>query len=317
MKKISIVSPFYNEENNVRPFFNEIKNVILTMDMYHFEFIAVNDGSKDGTLSALLKEQELFPELIIVDLSRNFGKEAALTAGIEMATGDAVIPIDSDLQHPPKLIPEMINQWEVNGYDVVLAKRMHRNTDSYFYGKFSSFFYRFIDKISDVKIPKDVGDFRLMDRVVVDSIKKMQESRRFMKGIFAWVGYRSFIIPYEVMPRYSGRSSFNFWRSWNFAIEGITSFSTVPLRIWTYVGSVVSLLSFFYAIYIVLKVLVIGADTPGFSSIMTAVLFFGGLNLVGIGVIGEYVGRTYIESKRRPSYIIRAVFSLDDKIADK
>jgi glycosyltransferase involved in cell wall biosynthesis len=308
MKKIIIISPFYNEESNVELFFKTLEETISHLnDKYYFELIAINDGSKDNTVTKLLNLSSTRIKIKVIDLSRNFGKEAALTAGIDQAEGDAVIPIDSDLQHPPELIHRLIDKWE-EGYDVVLAKRKKRNTDSLIYRKLSHLFYSFIDRASDIKIPKDVGDFRLMDQRVINSVKSLSESRRFMKGIFAWVGFKTTTISYEVQPRHAGKSSFNLWKSWNFALEGITSFSTAPLRIWTYVGTIVSSASFFYALYIIIKTIFFGVETPGFSSIMTAILFFGGLNLVGIGIIGEYVGRTYIESKRRPSYIIREVY---------
>lgn len=306
-RKISLVSPFYNEEKGVQAFFARVNAVFATLsERYEFELIAINDGSRDQTCAELIKAKQNNPYLTIVDLSRNFGKEAALSAGLDFATGDAVIPIDSDLQHPPEVVLQLIEKWE-EGAEVVLAKRIGRETDRPIQKVTANWFYKLHNSISDIQIPADVGDFRLMDRKVVEALKTLPESRRFMKGLFAWVGFRSITIEYQVAPRAHGKTSFNTWKLWNFAIEGITSYSTAPLRIWTYLGSAVSALSFLYAVYLLIKTLFFGIETPGYASIMITILFASGVQLIGIGVLGEYVGRIFAESKSRPVYIVRDV----------
>jgi glycosyltransferase involved in cell wall biosynthesis len=306
-RKISLVSPFYNEEKGVQAFFNRINEVFEPLaDRYDLEVIAINDGSRDQTYEELIKAKAKNQYLTIVDLSRNFGKEAAISAGLDFATGDAVIPIDSDLQHPPEVVIELIEKWE-EGAEVVLAKRVDRETDRAIQKLSANYFYKFHNRISDIDIPADVGDFRLMDRKVVEALKTLPETRRFMKGLFAWVGFRTTTVEYKVAPREHGTTSFNTWKLWNFALEGITSFSSVPLRVWTYLGFAVSTLSFIYAGYLLIKTLFFGADTPGYASIMITVLFASGAQLIGIGVLGEYVGRIFAESKNRPVYIVRDV----------
>ncbi len=281
--------------------------------------MSINYGSTDATLDELVKARQTLMGLLaddnaseititIIDFSRNFGKEAALTAGIDHAIGDAVIPMDADLQHPPELLPVLLEKWE-EGYEVVLAQRTSRHTD-HFAQKFAArLFYKLHQKISQIHMPADVGDFRLMDRRVVDAVKQLRENNRFMKGIFAWVGFKSVLVPFEVEARSTGHSSFNVWKLWNLALDGITSFSTVPLRVWTYLGGLVSLTAFLYASYIFVRTLVYGVDTPGYASLMIAILFLGGVQLIGIGVLGEYLGRVYSEVKARPAYIIRQIIS--------
>ena len=250
-------------------------------------------------------------EIRIVDLSRNFGKEAALTAGLNTASGDVVVPIDVDLQDPPELILQMIEKWR-EGYDVVVGKRINRDSDTWAKRKSAAWFYRLHNKISEPKIPENVGDFRLMDRSVVEALNTLPESRRFMKGLFAWVGFKTAIVEYARPERVAGTTKFNGWRLWNFALEGITSFSTDPLRIWLYLGGMVAFISLLFSIFIVLKVLIYGTDIPGYASVVVFVTFLGGLQLIGIGIIGEYLGRAYIESKRRPIYFVRRVYERKD-----
>ena len=306
-RKISLVSPFYNEEKGVQAFFNRINEVFAPLaERYELEVIAINDGSRDQTYGELIKAKADNDYLTIVDLSRNFGKEAAISAGLDFATGDAVIPIDSDLQHPPEVVIELIEKWE-EGAEVVLAKRVDRETDRPIQKLTANYFYKLHNRISDIDIPADVGDFRLMDRKVVEALKTLSETRRFMKGLFAWVGFRTTTVEYKVAPREHGTTSFNTWKLWNFALEGITSFSSAPLRVWTYLGCAVSALSFVYAAYLLTKTMFFGADTPGYASIMITVLFASGVQLIGIGVLGEYVGRIFAESKKRPVYIVRDV----------
>lgn len=306
-KKLSLVAPFYNEEAGVKSFFGRVHCALQTLLIdFDLEIVCINDGSRDQTLAELLKAQSMYPGIKVLDLSRNFGKEAALTAGLDHALGDAVIPLDSDLQHPPESIPEMVALWQ-QGFDVVLAKRINRETDSALQRMTARNFYRFSRRISQVEIPADVGDFRLMDRKVVDAVKSLRENSRFMKGIFAWVGFKTTTVHYTVEPRQHGHTSFNVWKLWNLALEGITSFSTVPLRMWTYIGGLISMVSFVYALYLLIRTLMYGVETPGYASIMIVILFLGGIQLIGIGVLGEYLGRVFSEVKQRPNYIIRSI----------
>jgi polyisoprenyl-phosphate glycosyltransferase len=307
MKKLSLIAPFYNEEATVFHFFEHVNTALVPIkNRYDLEIICVNDGSTDQTLEALKLAQKRYSNIRIIDFSRNFGKEAAITAGLDFSEGDAVVPIDSDLQHPPELVLKMIEQWEM-GFEVILARRVDRNTDRVIQKLTARAFYEVSRHISHIEIPADVGDFRLMDRKVVNAVKMLRENCRFMKGILAWVGFKTTVIDYQVMPRKHGKSSFNTWKLWNFALEGITSFSTLPLRVWSYIGGLISLLALFYALILVVKTLIFGVDTPGYASLMVVLLFSTGIQLVGIGVLGEYVGRIFSEVKNRPSYIIREI----------
>jgi glycosyltransferase involved in cell wall biosynthesis len=305
MKRISLVLPFFNEEANVAATLEAIEEM-TRLPGYAWEVVAINDGSSDRTLDRLVAYEPKGFELLVVDLSRNFGKEAALSAGLAHATGDAVVPIDADLQDPPSLIPAMIEQWE-KGSDVVLGRRSDRSTDSLVKRNSAAAFYWVINRVSDVRIPENVGDFRLMDRAVVEVLKQLPETRRFMKGLFAWAGFKTSYIDYARPERTSGSSKFNGWKLWNLAVEGITSFSTAPLRVWTYIGLLVATLAFMYGSYIVGRTIVQGVDVPGYASLLTIMLFLAGIQLVGLGVLGEYVGRTYIEAKRRPPFVVRRV----------
>jgi glycosyltransferase involved in cell wall biosynthesis len=301
------VIPCYNEERALDPLLDEIDKLVSHSPQYRFEVVFVNDGSSDGTLARLIDAQRQRPGLVIVDLSRNFGKEAALSAGLSVATGDAIVPLDADLQDPPDLVLRMLELWE-QGNEVVVAKRTDRTSDSVLKRVSARWFYRVHNALSDVAIPHDVGDFRLMDRVVVDAVRQLPENRLFMKGLFAWIGFRTATVPYVRAPRTSGTTRFNAWRLWNLALEGITSFSLLPLRVWTYVGATVALASLVWGAFIVFRTIFLGKDLPGYPSLMVAVLLLGGLQLIGIGVVGEYLGRTYMESKRRPAFVIRKVF---------
>lgn len=299
---ISIVTPFFNEEEMVDIFVEKISRVMNELGR-SFEIICVNDGSDDNTLSCLISAKETCPDLRIINLSRNFGKEAALTAGLDHARGEAVIPIDADLQDPPELIRQFISCWE-EGFDVVLAKRIDRSSDSILKRVTAGLFYKLHNRISYLKVPADVGDFRLMSRRVLEAVRQLPENQRFMKGIFSWVGFRTKIVEYRRVKRAAGATSFNGWKLWNLALEGITDFSTVPLRIWLYLGLIISVLSFTYGNFIILKTLITGIDVPGYASLITIILFLGGIQMIGIGILGEYIGRIYMEAKRRPSYIV-------------
>jgi glycosyltransferase involved in cell wall biosynthesis len=275
---------------------------------YQIEIICINDGSTDNTLALLVFQQQncviANVQIKILDLSRNFGKEAALTAGLDYASGDAVIPIDTDLQDPPELILEMLEQWQ-QGYEIVLATRCDRSSDSWLKRSTARWFYKLHNKISKPALPEDTGDFRLLDRCAVDALKQLPENQRFMKGLFNWVGFRTTQISYARVARIEGESKFSAWRLWTLALDGITSFSTVPLQVWTYLGLSISVSAFFYGSFIFLRTLVFGIDLPGYASLLVSMLFLGGLQLIGIGVLGEYIGRIYMESKHRPVYLIR------------
>lgn len=252
----------------------------------------------------------------MANLTRNFGKEAALTAGIDQAKGDAVIIMDVDLQDPPELILDFLAKWH-EGYDVVYGKRIIRDSDSLAKRASANWFYKLFNKVSPVKIPENAGDFRLMDRRVVEVVKRLHERNRFMKGMFAWVGFRSTGVPYTRKPRPAGQTKWNYWKLWNFALDGLVGFSTAPLRIWMYFGAIVAIIAFLYSLFIVAKVIIFGIDVPGYASLMTAILFFGGVQLLSLGVVGEYLGRLFTEVKGRPVYVMENVYEKNTQIYDK
>lgn len=305
---ISIVCPFYNEGPGVTAFYEAMTQEVSALTDYAFEFVCVDDGSRDDTLSRLIAVAGQDHRFRIVELSRNFGKEAALTAGLNQAAGDAVIPIDADLQDPSSLIGRLVQAWQESGADVVLAKRSDRNSDTLAKRFSAAAFYDMHNWVSQIKIPANVGDCRLMTRIVVDALKQLPEKQRFMKGLFAWVGFRTVTIEYIREKRFAGSSKFSGWKLWNFALEGITSFSSLPLRIWTYVGMAGALVTLGYGLFIVLRTLIHGVDVPGYASLLVSILFFGSLQLIGLGVLGEYVGRIYMESKHRPTYLVRQIY---------
>lgn len=301
---ISVVAPFYNEGEGVDVYFAEMRQLVALLPDCDFEFVCVDDGSRDDTLARLLGAAARMPRTTVIELSRNFGKEAALTAGIEASSGDAVVPIDADLQDPPQLIPQMVDCWR-EGADVVLARRADRRSDGFLKRGTAALFYRFHNRISSVKLPENVGDFRLMDRSVVTALRALPERQRFMKGLFAWVGFRTRTIEYVRPARAFGQTKFSGLKLWNLAVEGITSFSILPLKAWTYVGALGSLLTGLYALFIIARTLIYGADVPGYASLLVAVLFVGSLQLLSVGLLGEYIGRIYLESKQRPVYVVR------------
>lgn len=305
--KLSVVCPLRNEQASVAPFLARLVPVLAAIPELDYELVCVNDGSTDETLEILLQAQRVNPAIRVLDLSRGFGKEAALTAGIEATRGDAVIPIDVDLQDPPEVIPELVARWR-EGYEVVLAQRSDRTSDSWIKRWTARLFYRLHNRIADEAIPEDVGDFRLMARPVVDALRHLPERRRFMKGLFAWVGFRTARVEYVREARFAGKSKFNGRRLWNLAVEGVTSFSTFPLRVWTYIGMLISAASLSFAAYVLIGTLLHGVDVPGYASLLVSILFLGGVQLIGLGVLGEYVGRIYQEVKQRPIYVVRASY---------
>jgi len=301
---MSVICPCYNEEKNLHQFYKSLKKVLIETNK-SYEILFINDGSSDESLNILRKLKLENSSIRIINLSRNFGKEAALTAGLDKALGQAIIPIDVDFQDPPYLITKFIQKWE-EGYNVVLAKRIDRSNDTIFKSLSAKLFYKFHNKISDINVPEDVGDYRLISREVLNAIKLLPENQRFMKGIFSWVGFKTTTIEYKREIRHAGKSTFNTWKLWNLALEAITSFSTVPLKVWTYIGFFISFLSLSYGLFIITRTLIFGIDVPGYASLIVVILFLGGIQLIGIGVLGEYIGRIYLESKNRPVYIVES-----------
>ncbi|MEM8637853.1 MAG: glycosyltransferase family 2 protein [Cyanobacteria bacterium P01_G01_bin.54] len=306
---LSIVIPIYNEQGNLQPLFARLERILVELGL-SYEIVCVNDGSQDASLEELVLHHLKNPAIKVVNLSRNFGKEIALSAGIDHAQGKAVIPIDADLQDPPELIEQLVEQWQA-GHDVVYATRRSRQGETWFKRFTAQAFYNTITRLSPVNIPANTGDFRLMDRRVVEALKKMPERTRFMKGMFTWVGYRQTAIFFDRHPRLAGQSTWNYWKLWNFALDGITSFSTVPLKVWLYAGMTISVLALLYALVLIGRTLLFGADVQGYASLMVAILFFGGVQLITLGVIGEYLGRVYEEVKGRPLYFVRDTFGFE------
>jgi polyisoprenyl-phosphate glycosyltransferase len=300
---VSVIVPFHNEQANIGPLHARLAQVLDGTGL-SWELVCVNDGSEDGTLPGLIRLAGCDPRVRVYDLSRNFGKEAALTAGLDQARGHVAIPIDADLQDPPELIPDLIAKWR-QGFDVVNAVRQAREGEGWLKRVSAHWFYRVINQLSAIEIPRDTGDYRLISRAALDALRRMPERRRFMKGMFVWVGFPTASVPYRRAGRQSGRSSWNYWRLWNFALEGITSFSEVPLRAASYIGVAVALPSLLYALFLIGRTLIMGNRVSGYPSLMVAILFLGGVQLTALGVIGEYIGRIYEETKQRPVYIIR------------
>lgn len=309
---LTIVVPVLNEEEAIDLFLSRIKEVIDAIPDIEYEIIFVDDGSTDGTSQVVLDAHAQDQAICLVRLSRNFGKEAALTAGLEAASGDAVIPIDVDLQDPPELIADFVRLWR-DGYDVVYGQRVDRASDTGTKSGSASIFYSLFNRLSSLRIEPNVGDFRLMSRAALGATLQLRERNRFMKGIFAWVGFRSIGVPYSRPPRAVGTTKFNYWKLWNFALDGLTSFSTAPLRMWTYIGGAVALGALLFTIILVLRTLVFGRDVPGYASLMAVVLMLGAVQLISLGIIGEYLGRLYIESKQRPLYLVREQFGIKAK----
>lgn len=301
--RVSLIVPVLNEEDAIPLFYKAVRDLESLRD-YEVEIVFVNDGSVDATESIIEALATADALVKPISFTRNFGKEPALFAGLEYATGDVVVPIDVDLQDPIEVIPKLIEKWQA-GADVVLAKRSDRSTDGHLKRKSAEWFYKLHNKISHPPIEENVGDFRLMSREIVDNIRLLPERNLFMKGVLSWVGGKTDVVEYFRATRVAGKTKFNGWKLWNLALEGITSFSTIPLRIWTYIGLSVSTVSFFYAAWMILNKLLWGNPVPGYPSIMAAILFLGGVQLIGIGILGEYIGRVYTELKQRPRYIIK------------
>jgi len=313
----SVVVPVCNEQDSLEPFLARLEPVLNSLGG-NYQIIFVDDGSSDQTVARIIEHRLRNPRISLVVLSRNFGKEVALSAGLDHAQGAAVIPIDVDLQDPPELILEMHKKWQ-DGYDVVFARRSSRKSDQFSKRVTARLFYRLHNLIADVGIPDDTGDFRLLDRRVVEALKALPEKTRFMKGLFAWVGFKQIGIDYPRPARASGETKWRFGKLWKLALDGITTSSTLPLRIWTYFGLLIAILVFTYAAWLVLHTIIAGADVPGYASLMVAVLFLGAVNIIATGFLGEYVGRIYTETRLRPLYLVREVHGIasEDSTAHK
>jgi polyisoprenyl-phosphate glycosyltransferase len=313
--QLSLLVPVKDEEAALPTFLDRVVPVLdaLRIDggAVAWEILFIDDGSEDRTLAAIMTAHSRDPRVLGLSLSRNFGKEAALSAGLDHAHGDAVIPIDVDLQDPPEVIGAMLEKWR-EGYEVVYGVRRDRTTDSLPKRLTADLYYRAHNKLSHDKIPEHAGDFRLLDRKVVDVIRRMPERNRFMKGLFAWSGFRQTAVEYERSERQQGKTKFNYWKLWTLAIDGITSASTLPLRVWSYLGALIALSGMLFALWIVVRTVLYGVDVRGYPSLMVAILFFGGLQLLSLGILGEYVGRVLIEVKHRPIYVIRERIGIED-----
>ncbi|WP_111641268.1 glycosyltransferase family 2 protein [Marinimicrobium alkaliphilum] len=300
--KITVLVPVYNEEGCLGETHRRLSELFKTLDV-RCEMLFVNDGSSDNSLSIIRALAQQDPQVSYINLSRNFGKEAAMSAGLDLVDADAVVIIDADLQDPPELIPKMIELWR-EGYDNIYGQRTERRGESAVKKLTAKYFYKVIKRVSRVNIPRDTGDFRLLSRRAVTALRQLPESNRFMKGLFAWVGYRQIALPYQRDARFEGTSTFNYWNLWNFALDGITSFTTLPLKIASYLGLLIAFSAIITGSFIVAKTLIYGDPVPGYPSLMTVVLFLGGMQLLFLGVLGEYLGRMFSETKRRPLYLV-------------
>ncbi len=304
---LSVVVPVYNEESGLAELHKRLGAALDALDCSS-EIIYVNDGSRDRSAVMLQVLAQQDARTVVLDLSRNFGKELAVSAGIDFARGEALVVLDADLQDPPELIARMVEEWR-KGFDCVLMRRRSREGETWLKKTTSSVFYRLLRRISDVDIPPDVGDFRLMSRRAVDALKRCTERTRYMKGLFAWVGYKQSILEYERDARFAGDTKWNYWRLWTLALEGITSFSTAPLKLASYVGVTVAVSAFVYTAYVLVKAALVGDPVPGYPSLMVVVLFLGGTQLMALGIIGEYLARVFVEVKQRPLYLVADVYS--------
>ena len=302
-KKVTILIPCYNEEASLPALHSALMSMMDQNDGYDWEILMINDGSKDHTLSMIKEFRRSDHRFAYVDLSRNFGKEAAMLAGFDYAKGDCMVIMDADLQHPPSLIPEMLKYWE-DGFEDVYAKRINRGKETWMRKQLSLLYYKMLQHTTRVEILQNVGDFRLLDRKCIDVLKQMRETERYTKGMFCWIGFKKKEIQFEQGDRVAGKSSWSFGKLFNLAIEGITSFTTAPLRISTLLGFVVSIFALLYMVYIIAKTLIWGEPVQGFPTLMIAILFLGGVQLISLGIIGEYIGRIFNETKNRPVYIV-------------
>lgn len=311
MKTVTILIPCYNEEESLPLLHEKLTELANELTSYLWEFLFVNDGSKDHTIDVIRSLREKDNRISYIDLSRNFGKENAMLAGFDYAKGDCMVIMDADLQHPPSLIPEMLNLWE-QGYQDVYAHRVVRGKESWIRKKLSLLYYKMLQRTTRIEILENVGDFRLLDRKCIDAIKSLRESERYTKGLYCWIGFKKVKVDFEQGDRVAGKSSFNMLKLLSLAIDGITSYTIAPLRIATVLGVVVSLLSFLYMCYFLIKTLLVGDSVQGFPTLVILVLFLGGIQLLALGIIGEYLGRVFHETKKRPVYLIQDYYPYDE-----
>jgi glycosyltransferase involved in cell wall biosynthesis len=309
-KLTSIIIPVKDESEGLEHLFDRLMPILKQLPT-KYELVFVNDGSSDNTLELLIEKQQKIPEIVVIDLSRNFGKESALFAGFENCRGDAGISIDADLQDPPELILDMVNHWLNDGYEVVTAVRENRDTDSSTKKHTAGLFYKVMNNISETKLTPNAGDYRLLNRAAINAFLELREKVRFNKGLLTWIGFKEKIVYHAREERAAGETKWNYWKLFKFSIDGITSFSRAPLEIWSYIGVIVALISFVYGSVIILKSLVFGIDVPGYPSLVIFILFFSGLQMIGIGMLGSYIGRIFIETKHRPLYIVRNIHKID------
>ncbi len=300
--ELSVVAPVYNEADNLRPLLDRLIPVLESCAR-SFEVIFIDDGSTDHTLEILRKAHDADPRIRAIALSRNFGKEIAIAAGLDHASGAATVIMDADLQHPPEIIRSFVEKWR-EGYKNVYGQRIDRAADSPLRRLLTQRFYRLFDALGETRLPRGAGDFRLLDAKAVAALRTMREHARFSKGLYAWIGFKSIGIPFEVAPRLQGQSKFSYRKLTHFALDGLMSFTTMPLKIWTYVGLAISLLALALASFYIIRTLILGVDVPGFASLIVSITFFGGVQLLSLGILGEYIGRIFAEVKRRPLYLI-------------
>lgn len=309
---LSLVVPMFNEAGNLDRLFDRLAQVMADLGE-SYEIVCVDDGSRDDTVARALEHRRLDPRIKVVELSRNFGKELALTAGLRHTSGQAVVMIDADLQHPPEVIKDMMREWR-QGFEMVIAVRRDRDDESAVKRLAAKVFYEVFGRVSEVRLPPGAGDFRLLDRKVVKVLNAMPEHARFMKGLYAWVGFRQTIIPFDVAERAHGETKFNLFRLWRLAIDGITSFTSVPLKVWTFMGMLVASFALLYGLLFIVKTLILGIDVPGYPSLIVAITFFSGVQLISLGVIGEYLGRVFAEVKNRPLFVVREAHGCGDTV---
>lgn len=306
MKKVSIIIPCFNEEHNIRPLYSALCQLFESEAQYDWEVLMINDGSQDNTLAEIKYLRSEDRRICYIDLSRNFGKENAMLAGFDHVSGDCAAIIDADLQHPPLVISKMLRLWE-EGFEDIYARRQTRGKESFLRRHFTKLYYKILQKMADTEVLTNVGDFRLLDRKCIDALKQLRETQRYTKGLYCWIGFKKTFVLFEQQDRKEGKSSFNAFKLINLAIEGITSYSTAPLRIATIMGTIISLLAFIYMTYVLIKTLVIGEPVQGYPTLIITILFLGGLQLLSIGIIGEYLSRIFHETKNRPVYLIKEI----------
>nr|WP_319384349.1 glycosyltransferase family 2 protein [uncultured Roseibium sp.] len=308
---LSVIVPVFNEEDVIGHFL-EATRPVLEKTGLAYEYVFIDDGSRDSTADYLSEKLKSGLPGRLLGLSRNFGKEAALSAGLEAVRGDIAVIMDADLQDPPDLILQMLDGWRA-GYDVIYGLRVDRSSDTVLKRSTANMFYKLFNRLANIDMPANAGDYRLIDRTVIDALLRLPERNRFMKGLFAWVGFPAMAIPYERPARKAGDGKFNYWKLWNFALDGLTGFTTLPLRVWFYGGAAISFGAFAYAIYLTVRTSLFGADLPGYASLMVALLFFSGVQLLSIGMIGEYIARLFNEAKQRPVYILQDVIESEQQ----